>query len=85
MNIAENIRDLLRREPFVPFRLVMTSGRQYDVVDPETTIILKSEVFVTFPDGERWAHVPLLHIASVETIGNGQGAAGSPLGGEAGS
>ena len=64
---AENIRELLDREPFLPFRLIMTSGKTYEVVDPNSAMLLKSEVFVVFPDGERWAHVPFLHIASVET------------------
>ena len=69
--IAESIQDLLDREPFVPFRLVLTSGEHYDVVNPRSAMVLKAEVFIVFPDGERWAHVPLLHIATVKTIGNG--------------
>ncbi len=69
----ENIRELLNREPFLPFRLIMTSGKTYDVVSPNSAALLKSEVFVVFPDGERWAHVPFLHIASIETIANGRG------------
>jgi len=70
---AENIRELLDREPFLPFRLIMTSGKSYEVVSPNSAALLKSEVFVVFPDGERWAHVPFLHIASVETLANGRG------------
>ncbi len=70
---AENIRELLDREPFLPFRLVMTSGKTYEVVTPNSAMLLKSEVFVVFPDGERWAHVPFLHIASIEILANGRG------------
>ena len=69
----ENIRELLNREPFLPFRLIMTSGKTYEVVSPNSAALLKSEVFVVFPDGERWAHVPFLHIASIETLANGRG------------
>jgi hypothetical protein len=69
----ENIQELLNREPFLPFRLVMTSGKIYEVVSPNSAALLKSEVFVVLPDGERWAHVPFLHIASIETIANGRG------------
>lgn len=69
--IAENMRNLLRRDPFMPFRLVLSSGHHYDVVHPELAVVLKSEVFVAFPDRERWAHVPFLHIASLETVRNG--------------
>jgi len=71
--IRENIRELLDRDPFVPFRLVMTGGKVYEVVSPNSAALLKSEVFVVFPDGERGAHVPFLHIASIETIVNGRG------------
>jgi len=70
--MRDNIREFLEREPFVPFRLIMSSGKQYDVMSPRLAVLLKSEVFVAFPDGERWAHVPLLHIASIETIANGR-------------
>ena len=71
--IRENIRELLDRDPFVPFRLVLSSGRHYDVMEPHSAALLKSEVFVVFPDGERWAHVPLLHIASIKPVTNGRG------------
>ena len=69
----ENIREMLDREPFLPFRLIMTSGKTYEVVSANSAALLKSEVFVVFPDGERWAHVPFLHIASIETVANGRG------------
>jgi len=71
--IRENIRELLHREPFVPFRLVLSGGKHYDIMDPDSAALLKAEVFVVFPDGERWAHVPLLHIVSIETRGDGEG------------
>lgn len=71
--VAENIREYLVREPFVPFRLGVSSGEHFDIVNPHAAALLKSEVFVVFPDGEKWAHVPLLHIASIETIPNGRG------------
>ena len=48
----ENIQELLNRVPFLPFRLVMTSGKTYEVVSPNSAALLKSEVFVVFPDGE---------------------------------
>jgi len=71
--IRNDIRELLDREPFAPFRLILSSGKNYDVLNPQTTVLLKSEIFIAFPDGERWSLVPLLHIASVETIANGRG------------
>ena len=69
----KNIQELLNREPFLPFRLIMASGKTYEVVSPNSAALLKSEVFVVFSDGERWAHVPFLHIASIKTVANGRG------------
>jgi len=68
----QNIREFLDREPFKPFRLVMSSGKTYDIVTANSAMLLKSEVFVVYPDGEHWAHVPFLHISSFETSRNGK-------------
>ncbi len=68
--IRDNIRELLDRDPFAPFRLVLSSGRHYDVLDPQMTVLLKSEIFIAFPDGERSSLIPLLHVTSVETLSN---------------
>ncbi len=70
--MGDSIRELLERDPFRPFRLVMTSGKHYDVVDPRSAVLLKSEIFVAFPDGEHWSIVPLLHISAIEEISNGR-------------
>lgn len=71
--VRDHIVELLDRDPFVPFRLLLSSGGCYDIMNPHAAAMLKSEVFVVFPDGERWAHVPLLHIASIETLANQNG------------
>jgi hypothetical protein len=70
--IRRDIQELLDRDPFAPFRLVLSSGKNYDVLNPETTVLLKSEIFIAFPDGEHWSLVPLLHVASIETLPNGR-------------
>jgi hypothetical protein len=71
--IRDNIRELLDRDLFTPFRLVLSSGRHYDVLNPQMTVLLKSEIFIAFPDGERSSLVPLLHVTAVETRPNGRG------------
>ena len=70
--IRGNIQELLERDPFVPFRLVLSSGKHYDVVDPRMTVLLKSEIFIAFPDGEHSSLIPLLHVTAVETPANGR-------------
>jgi len=71
MIAADEIRERLDKEPFVPFRLGMSSGKTYSVVNPASAVVLKREIFIAFPDGERWSLVPFVHISSVEAIKNG--------------
>lgn len=72
MIAADEIQELLEKEPFAPFRLMLSNGKSHDVLRPGTAMVLKREIFLAFPDGEHWALIPLLHIASVESIRNGK-------------
>jgi len=41
---AEELRDLLRRKPFVPIRLHLTDGTTYEVRHPEMAMLTRSTV-----------------------------------------
>lgn len=78
-----DMRDLLRAQPFIPFRLNMTNGTSYEIRHSELVIPLPRTVVVAL-DGdlaqglpERTVTLPLLHIVSVDHLepapkGNGQ-------------
>ena len=66
--IAEEIKEMLEREPFKPFRVTMTSLKEYDIRNPRLAWPLKRELYVAMPDGERVAILPWIHVASIETI-----------------
>ena len=66
------IRDLLVRTPFEPFRIHTSSGEAYDITDVGSAMMLKGRLFVAFADRERWTLIPYLHIASIESLGNGR-------------
>lgn len=74
---ARSLTDMLDREPFEPFRICLSSGESYEVRNPHTVALMKSRVFIAFPDSERSAFVSYLHIAALETI-NGHGKNGKP-------
>ena len=67
-----------RRRPFVPFRLVLSSGTAYDILHPEMLFVSKSGVTVaTYDKGQqpspeeipvREALVSFLHIAATEDL-----------------
>jgi len=68
----DDIRDLLQRDPFQPFRLVMTSGESYNITNPGLAVPLKSQLFIALDNGERWAFCPYLHMAGVELLRDGR-------------
>ena len=39
-----------------------------DVVDPRTAVVMNSQIFVAFPDGDHWSLIPLAHLSAVEPI-----------------
>jgi hypothetical protein len=65
--MIETIRELLHRDPFKPFRVVMTSGESYEVTDPDLVAIGHSHVFYCFPGSDKMAWLRLNQIAHVET------------------
>lgn len=67
---ATEIRELVSREPFEPFRLRLSSGDVYAVKDPRAIAIMKSRLFLAL-SGDDWVFIPL-HIAAIENGGNGR-------------
>jgi|YNPNPStandDraft_1061719.scaffolds.fasta_scaffold287486_1 hypothetical protein len=68
----DEIRDLLRRDPFEPFRFHLTSGDTFDIHDPNSVALGARRVFIAEPTSDRFVFFPYLHIAAIETIGNGR-------------
>jgi hypothetical protein len=67
----EGIRRILRQQPFAPFRLVMSSGKEYEVRHPEMAWVLRNDILVgtDITDNGMPAEFdicPLLHVASIE-------------------
>ena len=65
----DTIRDLKRREPFVPFQIVMTSGDRYTIDDPDALAIATSRLHYFLPRSDKAIHMRLSQIAAVEEPG----------------
>ena len=65
--MLDAIIKLLEREPFQPFRIVLTSGKEYDVTNPHLVAVGKTEFTVYAPKSDNWAMLRMNQIASVET------------------
>lgn len=70
---AATFRQLIRQQPFQPFRVVMSSGEAYDVRHPEMIMVLQSRILIgtDVEDDEAPANYticPLLHVAAIEPL-----------------
>ena len=70
---VQNFRDLLAARPFQPFRLIMSSGKSYEVRHPEMAFLTRTAIFVGVDVED---DVPadfricsLLHVTAVEPLG----------------
>jgi hypothetical protein len=64
----DDLRDLLTRNPYQPFRVRLTSGDYYDIRDPLSAAIMKSRLFIAVPNTDKSVYVPYPHIAALETL-----------------
>ncbi len=69
---AAELREILEREPFQPFRVRLTSGDAYEVHNRHLAVAMRNRLFIACPDSDRWTLVPYLHIAAVEGIADGR-------------
>jgi hypothetical protein len=69
---STEIREILTREPFQPFRVRLTSGDRYEIRNPELAVPMKTRLFIAAPDADEWTLIPYMHIAVAETISSEQ-------------
>jgi hypothetical protein len=76
MPLAEILRHLQAR-PFVPFRLRLSNGEQYDILHPELLMPGRSVLYVGIPDdprepvAARLATLGLIHIVELIPLAPG--------------
>ena len=74
MITAASIRARAQMAPFVPFRVVTSSGRSYDVPHPELIFVGQREVTVGRPSSRNPAfysevdRISILHVTALEDI-----------------
>jgi hypothetical protein len=66
--VVANLRELMIREPFAPFRIVLTSGSAYDVFSPLQLALGETQVHYYYPRSDRWATLRQNQIASFESF-----------------
>jgi hypothetical protein len=66
--VLDDLREWLGNDPFVPFRIVVTSGGNFDVTTPYQVAIGKTQFDYYFPASDRKATVRLNQLVSIETL-----------------
>jgi len=66
--VIERLEELLRKEPFVPFRVILTNGHSYDVISPLMVAVGRTELSYYFPKSDKLAHLRLNRLTALETL-----------------
>ena len=66
--MLDDLKGFLRSDPFIPFRIILTSGSTYDVTTPYQVAIGKTQLDYYFPKSDRKAVLRQNQIASFETL-----------------
>ena len=70
----EDLIEHIRRQPFEPFRMTLTTGRTFDIYHPDQVMILRREAIigvVNAPGGviiDRPVHADVFHIVTVDPL-----------------
>ena len=70
----DTIRDLRRREPFLPFLVILSSGDKYVIEDPEALAVSGSQLHYYPPRTSKSIHIRVSQIVAVEEFGEKQSA-----------
>jgi hypothetical protein len=66
--MLDELKEWLDKEPFVLFRVVVTSGGAYDVVWPYQVAIGQTQFDCYFPRSDRKASIRLNPLVAIETL-----------------
>jgi len=61
------IREPLKRKPFSPFQMTLSSGQFIEVRHPEFVMFTKNGIVVGYPDSDRISVCAFLQIARIDT------------------
>ena len=66
--MLDDLKELLGRDPFVPFRIVLTSGTSYDVTSPYQLSLGETQLNYYYPGSDRWAVLRMNQIAAFDVM-----------------
>jgi hypothetical protein len=68
-SLVDAIRDLKHREPFLPFRVIMSSGESYTIEHPDLLAMNESQLVYCLPRSNRVIYMRLVEVVTVDDLG----------------
>ena len=68
LGVLQTIRDLRKRDPFTPFRVVLSSGDAFVIENSELLAIGQSQLIYCLPHSDRIAHLRMSQITAIEEL-----------------
>jgi hypothetical protein len=66
--MQESLPEMLAREPFQPFRIILTSGDGFTISDPALAVLMESLLFLAELRSDRFHLLRWNQIAGIEAI-----------------
>jgi len=66
--MLDRIEELAKKEPFIPYRLVLTNGSHYDVLSPLMVAVGETQLAYFYPKSDKLAYLRLNQLAAIETL-----------------
>jgi hypothetical protein len=68
LTVLDAIRDLKHQDPFVAFRIVLSSGDKYLIERPENLVEMTTQFFYASPSSDWFVFIRINQIAAVEHV-----------------
>ncbi len=63
----EELHELLKADPFEPFRIATTGGDKYQVRNPHNIVIMRDRIFYAYPKNDKWVFIRKNQISAIES------------------
>ena len=64
---AETINELLKRQPFSPFKVKLSNQETVDILNPDLVVVMKRDIFIADPSRDHFHIYSLMHVVSIES------------------
>ena len=65
--MREHLLEWLRRDPFTPFRMILTSGKEYEISNPQLVAVGETELTIYVAKSDKWAMLRMNQVARLES------------------